>query len=422
MRRSRSYRHLVSGLLVVFAAQAQAKAYLPEGLGDALPPLLQLAEEQNPELRAASEESAAAAERVQPAGALPDPMLAIELRDIPADNPTLSPSGVGSTRYQLRQTFPLWGKRELRSASATSAAAASQSEREALRLTLRAKVKTAYAQFYTAQSSYRVIDGIKWLALGLQDVAQTRYVAGLVPQQDVIKAQAERWSLTNELIGIEAERHHAAGQLNLLLGREPEAILALPKALPALPAEYLRPYLLQVALLENSPLLAGMAAQSQAAQNNAELVRKNRYPDLTVGLAPIQKGNRLDAWDLMFEVDIPLQQETRRAREREAAAMTRATEARKQALRNELLNRLNETRIAYETLGKQHTLMVDTLLPQAELAYQSALAGYQTGKVDFANVLDAQRQVRKVRLDIVKIELDRYLQLVELERLTGKDL
>ena len=422
MRRSGLYRHLVGSLLAVSAIQAHAATYLPEGLGESLPPLLQMAEEQNPELRAASEESSAATERIQPAGALPDPTLAIELRDIPADNPTLSPRGVGSTRYQLRQTIPLWGKRELRSAGAASAAAASQAEREALRLSLRAKVKTAYAQFYTAQSSYRVIDEIKWLALGLQDVAQVRYIAGLVPQQVVVKAQAERWSLSNELIALESERHHAAGQLNMLLGRAPETLLALPKALPAIPSERLRPYLLQQTLLENSPLLAGMAAQSQAAQDNEALVRKNRYPDLTVGLAPIQKGSRLDAWDLMFEVDIPLQQETRRAREREAAAMARAAEARKQALRNELLNRLNETRITYETLGKQHAMLVDTLLPQTELAYQSALAGYQAGKVDFANVLDAQRQVRKVRLDILKVELDRYMQLVELERLTGKEL
>lgn len=422
MHRGRSYRNFGIGLFALLAIQAHATTYLPEGLGETLPPLLQMAEEQNPALLAASEESAAAAERIQPAGALPDPVLAIELRDIPADNPTLSPRGVGSSRYQLRQTFPLWGKRDLRSATATSAATASQADREALRLSLRAKVKTAYARFYTAQSSYRVIDEIKWLALGLQDVAQTRYVAGLVPQQDAVKAQAERWSLTNELIALEAERHHAAGQLNMLLGRAPEALLAFPKALPALPVGHLRPYLLQQALLENSPLLTGMEAQSKAALDNEALVRKDRYPDLTVGLAPIQRGNRLDAWDLSVEFDIPLQQETRRAREREAAAMARAAEARKLALRNELLNRLNETRIAYETLSKQHILLVDTLLPQAELAYQSALAGYQTGKVDFANVLDAQRQVRKVRLDIVKIELDRYLQLVELERLTGKEL
>lgn len=417
-----SYRYLVACLAALWLAPAGAALYPPEGLGDSLPPLLKLAEEQNPELRAAGEESLAAGERIQPAGALPDPVLNVELRDIPANGSTLSPSGVGSTRYQVKQTIPLWGKRDLRSATATTAAAASQAEREALRLDVRAKVKAAYARFYTAQRSYRIIDEIKWLALGLEDVTQMRYMTGLAPQQDVARAQFERWSLNNELIALEAERHHAAAQLNLQLGREPEALLATPKALPKVPEGKFRPYLLQQAMLENNPLLAGIAAKIKAAQDNEELARRNRYPDLTVGLAPIQRGSRLDAWDLMFEVDIPLQQESRRAREREAAAMHRAAEARKQALHNELSNMLNETRIAYEALGKQHILLVDTLLPQAELAYQSAMAGYQTGKVDFANVLDAQRQVRKVKFEIAKVELERYLRLVELERLTGKDL
>lgn len=421
MSRGAPYRPFGLALLAAcLAIPAHAVTYPPEGLGDSLPSLLKMAEEQNPELNAFSEEAAAAAERIQPAGALPDPVFAFELRDIPAN--TLSAGGAGSTRYQVKQAIPLWGKRELRSSAAASAASASQSAREAARLDIRAKVKIAYAQFYTAQRSYLIIDELKWLALALQDVAQIRYVAGLVPQQDVAKAQLERWSLTNELVAIEAERHHAAGQLNLMLGRAPEALLALPKALPDMPEANFRPSLLQQALLENNPTLAEMEAKTKAVRDNETLVYKNRYPDLTVGLGPIQRGGRIESWDLAFEIDIPLQQDSRRAREREASALARAAEARKQTLRNELLNRLNEIRIAYETYSKQRTLLIDTLLPQADLTYQSALAGYQTGKVDFANVLDAQRQVRKVRFDLAKIELDRYLQLVELERLIGKDL
>jgi len=32
-------------------------------------------------------------------GALPDPMLSMELRDVPVDDPTLSPANAGSTRF-----------------------------------------------------------------------------------------------------------------------------------------------------------------------------------------------------------------------------------------------------------------------------------------------------------------------------------
>jgi hypothetical protein len=47
------------------------------------------------------------------------------------------------------------------------------------------------------------------------------------------------------------------------------------------------------------------------------------------------------------------------------------------------------------------------LLPQAELAFKAALAGYETGKLDFATLLDAQRQIRKAKQDRLKAQAER---------------
>ena len=69
--------------------------------------------ESNPELQAMALEVQAMRAREMPAGALPDPQLEIEWRDIDGDDPTLDPSNVGSTKYQFQQRFPLWGKRGL---------------------------------------------------------------------------------------------------------------------------------------------------------------------------------------------------------------------------------------------------------------------------------------------------------------------
>ena len=71
---------------------------------------------------------------------------------------------------------------------------------------------------------------------------------------------------------------------------------------------------------------------------------------------------------------------------------------------------------------RQHALTERTLLPQAELTYQSALASYQTGNVDFATLLDAQRQIRQLRLSLLSYELEQRVRVVELERLVGAEL
>ena len=53
--------------------------------------------------------------------------------------------------------------------------------------------------------------------------------------------------------------------------------------------------------------------------------------------------------------------------------------------------------------------------------FQSALAAYENGKVDFATVLEAQRQLRRAREDGVKARAEQWLRLADIRRLAGED-
>ena len=87
-------------------------------LGTNVQGLLEHARAQNPELAAMRLEAEAAAQRVQPAGALPDPVLRVELMNVNNYGNdagfNLLPSRVGETKYTLMQMLPAWGKRDLR--------------------------------------------------------------------------------------------------------------------------------------------------------------------------------------------------------------------------------------------------------------------------------------------------------------------
>ena len=146
------------------------------------------------------------------------------------------------------------------------------------------------------------------------------------------------------------------------------------------------------------------------------------YPDLTVGVSPIQTRNRVTEWELMFEVNIPLQQESRRSQEREAAAMAAAARARKEGAANAFAAELAENLSALDAARRLDQLVATALLPQADLAFQAALAGYETGKLDFATLLEAQRQLRKARLDRLKAQVEAQMRLAEIERLIGEEL
>ena len=102
--------------------------------------------------------------------------------------------------------------------------------------------------------------------------------------------------------------------------------------------------------------------------------------------------------------------------------MLGAAKERQQSIANNVMGELQETIAAYEAAVNQERLIADTLLPQAELTFRSALAGYENGKVDFATLLDAQRAIRLARQGQIKARVEQEVRLAEIERMIGEEL
>jgi outer membrane protein TolC len=417
---------LIAIALALSTSQALSEPAAPPP-GASLESLLELARSRNPELAAARYEADAAAERIYPAGALPDPTLRTELENITNGgsdaNPNILPGRVGSTKYTLIQPVPFWGKRDLRREVAEAEANQASGRASAEWLDLAARIKTAYAQYYSTARVEALTQELLGLAGSLEKITQVRYANGLVPQQDVIRAQIEQTGIRSELVTVETEHHHAMTRLNALLKRPAMALLAEPLQPRPMPTpDRLDDNALEQRLRAQNPQLFVDQARIVTAEKNRELTYKNRYPDFNLGVWPIQSGNRVSEWGVMIELNIPLQQESRRAKEREAQATLAAAESRKEATQNQLLADLSEKLAALDSARRIEILAHTSLLPQAELTFKAALAGYETGKVDFATLLDAQRQIRKARLDELKAQTDAQISLAEIERLLGEDL
>ncbi|MFA6442800.1 MAG: TolC family protein [Sterolibacterium sp.] len=396
-------------------------------LGRTVETLLQYAKERNPEYASMRLEAEAAGERIYPAGALPDPVLRTELQNITnfgSDaRPNLLPSRIGGTKYTLMQSLPFWGKRDLKREAAEAEADAAQGKASVIWTEQAARIKTAYAQYFAVARLIRLNKEVIDLIDRIEGITQVRYASGLTPQQDAIRVQVERTSMQNELIQMETEHHHARTRLNALLARPAQSTFAEPERLRPIPAPAKLDFVaLEDRLRGKNPQLFADAAKIRAAEKNRDLTYRNRYPDFTLGVSPMQTGSRINEWELMVEFNIPLQQESRRSQEREAEKMTDAARARKEATANQALADLSENLAGIDVARRVEILAQVSLLPQAELTFQAALAGYETGKVDFATLLDAQRQIRKAKQDIVKAQAEQQARLADIERLIGEDI
>ena len=394
-------------------------------LGSSLAGLLDHARSVHPELRMRALETEVLRERAEAAGALPDPRFQIELMDFTNTESgrasSLLPGEVGMTRYRLIQPLPFWGKRELRHNLAGLQAGQGELAREQSALEIGRRIATAHARRVQLLGQQRIQRETLDLLEALERLVVTRYGVGLVPQQDALRAQAEITAIKVDLIDTARRLRETQALLNSLLVRPADAPLAEPGE--ALPHAALPPATaLATAARSHSPELAGLRLAVESSQAARALVERERFPDLAVGLTNNRPRNGKDNWDLMLEVNIPLQQSRRRAEERAAGREQEAAGARLAAAELRTEGRIGELLAAIDGARDKARLLLHTALPQSRASLQAAEAAYGAGRVNFDTLIEAERQILRTRLALLEAEMEARIGLAELEQIVGISL
>jgi outer membrane protein TolC len=389
-------------------------------LGEELKGVLEYAKKENLEIKAFTERVSAFEEKAKYAGILDDPTFKVEFEDLPKDNP-ISLGQAEMTRYTLSQMFPFPGKLSLMEKMAKREASMTGEELRDKVIEILTMVKMAYFDYYYISRAIEVTKEIKDLLTDLERITGIRYSAGLVPQQDLIKAQVELSMIANELITMESEKKILYVRLNTLLNRPPGAPLAEPKELVLKPPIPERAELTERALKRN-PMLVATQYNIEVQESNRDLAKLNYYPDFMLGIAPIQKMDRFSSWDVMVSLNIPLWYKKYDYRLKEAVANLNSSKARLDNLKNQVSFEINQAYIKVETAERIIGLYETGLLPQARLSFESALINYQTGKVDFLTLLENQRVLKKTRIEHLRALVDYRIRVAELERVVGEDL
>jgi outer membrane protein TolC len=363
--------------------------------------------ERNSELQALGLEAEAAEARIVPAGALPDPSVSIAFRGLDPDRPWRSQDASHEAEYEVRQRLPLWGKRTLARTAAREEAVAAGLDLSTAARDLLAEAEAAYVRYWHADEAVAVLNRRIALLQQIEEMASVRYALGRAAQQDAIRAQVAQTTLHRERIERLAAKHEATADLNALLGRRANARLASPKGPPVLTIH--SPDLSNaLETADAHPAVRSQQARAEAAHTNVTLQRRNRFPDVTVGVGAMQFGNGIESTALMLEIEIPFQQRARRERERESRLLEQAALARKALALRTIEGRGAAAWAQWNGARERRGLIENTLLPQADANYQSALASYQVGEVDFGTLLEALNEWQGAdlaRVDALRDEL-----------------
>ncbi len=427
MRRPLSRSSLVPGLalaalaVLILAGPAHADAPVSAAApGATLEEVLAIARRLSPELAARVLDTEAAQARVTIAGALPDPTVRVTSDEIDR----ISGPRQNKMIYSFEQEFPLWRKRDLRSAQAAAQVDRARADARQTEAELIEKVKIAFAQYYQADQAIRSTQDLHRVVHDIARVARDRYAQGRGGQTEVYKAELENTRIATEIARLEATRQMAAARLNALLARPIDAPLAKPSRLrqPPPSATLAAAALMQRARAAN-PSLAGGGAQVVAAAAGRDLADRSWYPDITLGAGAIDRGsNGPPGYMATIGVRVPLQWDLHGAQQREASAQLSAAQARRQALELQIQSDLGEALAALAGAQRLAALIAKQQVPQTQALLRAGTVAYGLGKAELADVLRAEHDLADLRVQLLNAEFDQRRQLAAIERLIGGDL
>lgn len=344
----------------------------------------------NPELRSARAAATAAEARVQPAGALPDPMVSVNYENDGA-SPSLGTMEMTRLQFMAQQAIPFPGKLRLAREVANKDAERAGTVQQRAALTIAASVRRAYADLLEAREGLRLVDEQVQTWDRIEELTRDRYAAGLASQQDVLRAQGERTRLLQQRLREQAGEQTALSELRQLLFRPEDAPVPteqrlVPGAPVAVPSS--QEFLAQA--LEKTPELKEIALTRERAKLSADLARRNLKPDFVASAAYMNRGGLPLMWSAGVGVSIPLWAgKKQRPLIVEAETLASAAAATEESLRRRIRAVTEERLIRRGQLAQEARLDAEGILVQDQLSVDAALSSYRTGTVPFVTVLEA---------------------------------
>lgn len=382
--------------------------------------------DRNPALRAARHRRTAVEREEPQVTSYPDPTFTYT-RWLSSPETRVGPQ---SNVLALGQKIPYPGKLSLRGDMSGEETAAETARIQSIARDIAYEVKSVYYDLYRIDRSLRILEDYLVMLETFTGAAEEKYATGGGTQADVLKSHVEVSEILKRRITLEGERSALSARLNGVLSRPPDSPFGPIVAIDT--TRYVQPESLVVekALAVRQEL---DAADARIRQNElgVRLARLANRPDFTVqgsyitvpkvGDNPAPDAGK-DAFGVMLSVNLPLFRSRTRAEVQEAMARVEESRFARQRIRDAVAA---EVAGAYGRLshsGRALDVYEQGLIVQAENSVLATLAAYQTGQMDFLDLLDAERMVLRTRLGYVAETANYRKYLSLLERAAGGSL
>ncbi len=373
----------------------------------------------NPELKVFSWDVRVSEARQLQASLWPNPKLGVEVEEVGGAGPRSGFDAAGTT-IALSQLIELGDKRMKRTKLASLEKELSGWDYEAKRLDVFTKVAKAFTEVLAAQQGLELTQELLQVSEELLDTVTKRVNAGKDSPLEQTKAMV---ALSNIKIQRQKAIHYLEFTRKQLAatwtGKKPKFISAAGRLDSLSPIPSIEEL---TSLIEQNPDIARWSLEIDKDKAALELEKAKVISDITLR-GGLQRFNETDDNAIMFGISIPLpisdknqagklqaSYELARAKEEQRAAYTRVQ---------------MELAKSYQALSSAYTEATElekNVLQGAESVFEASKTGYTQGKLDYLNVLDAQRTLFEAKGRYLGALASYHTAKADVERLTGRPI
>jgi outer membrane protein TolC len=343
---------------------------------------------------------------------------------VPLDTFSTTEDPSTQLRIGIQQEFPRGDTTDLKQQQSQWLAQASIAVAQDEKRKLLMNVRDTYLNLYYEVEAAVIVNDTRELFSKLVKITEDQYAAGRANQQDVIRADLELSRLEDRLTKIRSNEEEYRAYLAQWVGELAWQDIADPlAALPAVPESF---DINQV--LTRHPSVMVEAARIEASRKMIEVARQDYKPGVGAFVEyrkrfgeNIDGSERSDMMAAMVTVDIPLFTENRQdkivaAREESANAARYARDDRLRVLKR----MLEKDRAIYARLGEREHIYENKLINSAVNNAEASLNAYQSGVTEFTTLMRARITELDVRLESLRIKVDRMRAQARLLYITGE--
>ena len=333
------------------------------------------------------------------------------------------PSEEGDLAYGLEQKLPLWKRPQLARQVAQAEVSTREAEVNYRARQLRDDITKGLLRAALAERVVEIGEqDLAWME-ATATTADNKYRAGQTALADTLQIQNELARRRDNLRTDRQRLAHEHFSLNRLLNRDPASPwprLLLPAVAPAIP---LSEKLLALSL-QNEPKLRVLEQEIRQASANADLTRKNRLPDLSLGVEGRQYSGDGEFRSGMFSVRFSIpwfngskyRKEYQRDRE-----LQRSVEQEREDQVLMVREELHHLSVDLEAARREAILNSQEITIRSEQALTSRVSDWEAGRGAFRDVLDARRMLLESELMAARATAEEHQVLAEMLLWTGLD-